>query len=1102
MDLGRGSDIDVIYQGRLTAFSHSKNMKFSQSSLFLLQLIVFTALYPSISGHKKITTVWGLKLPGDFGFQSIDGISVLGSGKILVADSTGHSIQGLDLHQPYGIGTLAGFNQPSDIVYDGSGNCFVANTLNHKIRKVNITTGSVTTIAGSGIAQHVNGLGLIASFNASNSICIQKQTESTIYIFVSDTNNHYIRRIKLGSYIVVTDFAGTGIQGYQNGASTSAMFSYPAGITSTQQDVYIADRYNHVIRKVSSNTGVVSTLAGSGIGGYSDSTIGTLAQFKFPSDVALDSAGNLYVTNSANNMIRMVTMQGKVTTIAGSGRVGFYNNIKTLSTFSNPIRVAIYKGVAYVSDSNNIVIRKILSCSTGYVANITTSTCDICPPGKFSNGSMTHCGTCPENAYTPSTTSTTGGGAEYCLPCPLATYSYRGASTYCATGFYNPVDSSDCYICEYGTPPGAAAAACCDPDTSLPVSSLIASAALLAASHWVVHRHTSSVCCAAGSYAPFGSTSCQYCYNGTYSAPGAYLCTKCPLSTNSYDGAAVCCGGGSYAPRGFPSSPPSSSCFLCPAGTFSEPGASSCAPCPSGTWSYVGASICCAGGSSAPSGSTSCSTCTAGTYAHARATHCAACDTGTWSYVGASVCCASGSFAATGDAVCTTCPVDTYSAAGAYSCMRCSSGTSSSSTFGASVCCSIAIQIFLVFNPLLVLLRYLMPFVTISSFIGAGGVHTSSPTCDLVQGLEGMDTVIAGLSTLLACSIIMPGLFTMSVIIHPGVPKSLNKQQQQQQQLGLLFLLPRSNIIDYKKKHIFYIFSIDLWLLRSIHQWAIGLHNRVVINGSREELDTETYTIDKIVLSDGKDHDKYESDSTMSGDGHIELPYYWHFATQMKLVKDDHTNKPIDSNNNTSSNNKSNTNKNNNNNPNNNNNHDNNIPMMYMLLALTPLGQLCTPTDRYGWYTAIWKYFSFAKVCLGIWSDSSADNFRVQEKVHEFIPDPQMRSENMPLFMASMTSSAPMLTFSKSMNDVLPNMIASSAYELAREEDKDCNWKNVLKTLSIFIQQSHLSVIVLLILVVITLDSSSRTLDFLVYLGDVLGVEDIDFIPWRTQQTA
>lgn len=259
-----------------------------------------------------------------------------------------------------GQGTAASFSTLYSITTDGAGDMYVADYNNNLIRKIT-PTGVVTTFAGSGSQGASNGSP--GTFNRPGGVTTDNQNN----IYVGDQDNNLIRKITPTG--IVSTFAGTGAQGLQDGPVATARFSGPAGLVfDSSGNLYVADRNNHAIRKITP-LGVVSTFAGSGVPGSADGS-GILASFNNPTNVAVDNADNIYVTDQNNNKIRKITPAGVVTTFAGNGTLG--RNDGFIGSFNKPFGLVVDPaGMVYVADEFNHLIRRI--SPAGYVSVIAGS---------------------------------------------------------------------------------------------------------------------------------------------------------------------------------------------------------------------------------------------------------------------------------------------------------------------------------------------------------------------------------------------------------------------------------------------------------------------------------------------------------------------------------------------------------------------------------------------------------------------------------------------------------------------------------------------------------------------------------------------------------
>ena len=251
---------------------------------------------------------------------------------------------------------VARFEEPLGITSDGA-NLYVCDGRNHTIRRVVIASGEVTTLAGSaGNSGSTDGIGSEARFSNPNSIA----TDGT-YLYVTDLLNHTIRQVVIATGEVTT-LAGSvsGESGSTDGSGSAARFFRPNGIAIDGGNLYVVDTLNHTIRRIVIATGEVTTLAGSaGEGGSTDGS-GSDARFNEPRGISIDG-DILYVTDGSNNTIRKVVIAtGQVTTVAGIAmESGAGNGIGVEARFYGPRGVVALDNRLYVSDTNNNLIRAV-----------------------------------------------------------------------------------------------------------------------------------------------------------------------------------------------------------------------------------------------------------------------------------------------------------------------------------------------------------------------------------------------------------------------------------------------------------------------------------------------------------------------------------------------------------------------------------------------------------------------------------------------------------------------------------------------------------------------------------------------------------------------
>ena len=254
----------------------------------------------------------------------------------------------------------AALNTPVYVASDAAGNVYIADQNNNRIRKVN-PQGVITTFAGNGAAGFSGdgGPATGASFRSPSGVF----ADGSGNVFIADVGNQRIRKVDTAGNIATV--AGNGTSGFSGdgGPATAASFFNPVRvIVDASANLYIADQSNHRVRKVDSS-GMVSTIAGSGSSGFSgDGSAATSAALNNPTALALDASGNLYISDQFNHRIRRVGTSGNITTVAGNGAAAFAGDGSAASTASLNFPgglVVDTAGTIFFADDINFRVRQI-----------------------------------------------------------------------------------------------------------------------------------------------------------------------------------------------------------------------------------------------------------------------------------------------------------------------------------------------------------------------------------------------------------------------------------------------------------------------------------------------------------------------------------------------------------------------------------------------------------------------------------------------------------------------------------------------------------------------------------------------------------------------
>ena len=306
------------------------------------------------------------------------------AGNLYIAETANHVIRKVDTNG--NITTIAGtgtqgfssisgpastaqLDSPQGLALDTANNLYIADTHNHVIRKLNLTTGILTTIAGTGAPGFSGDNGSATSAQLDLPTALALDAKNNLYL--ADTRSHRIRRIDATTDLITT-IAGNGTQGFSgdNAPATAASIDSPTGLAlDASNNLYLADTHNHRIRRIDAITGLITTIAGTGSLGYSgDNAQAATAALALPHGLTLDAAGNLYLADTANNRIRRIdAITGIITTVAGNGTQGFSgdNATATVAALDTPRDATFSPGsLLTLADTGNQRIRQLAQSSS------------------------------------------------------------------------------------------------------------------------------------------------------------------------------------------------------------------------------------------------------------------------------------------------------------------------------------------------------------------------------------------------------------------------------------------------------------------------------------------------------------------------------------------------------------------------------------------------------------------------------------------------------------------------------------------------------------------------------------------------------------------
>jgi uncharacterized protein (TIGR03437 family) len=373
--------------------------------------LLLSILAATIASGQTISTYAGngtAGFSGDGGpaaqaaINTVVGLAMDASGNLFLGDQGNNRVRKVDANGVIttiagnGIGGFSGdngpalqasLNQPSGVCVGPAGDVYVNDIGNHRVRKIS-TSGIISTVAGSGSSTPSGDGGPATSAGLQIPIRCAVDSSGNLYIVDQGSGASVVRKVDTNGMIsdVAGVYGGTGFSGDGGPALKATMFNLTAIAVDAAGNLFLTDQGDQRIRKVDTS-GIITTVAGTGTAGFSgDGGQATAAQMNFPGGIAVDSAGTLFIVDSVNERVRKVS-GGVITTVAGSGTAGFGGDgaQAIAAQFNNPFAIALDKaGNVYVAEIANSRVRKISGLSAS--AGPTTTAAGVTNAASFANG--------------------------------------------------------------------------------------------------------------------------------------------------------------------------------------------------------------------------------------------------------------------------------------------------------------------------------------------------------------------------------------------------------------------------------------------------------------------------------------------------------------------------------------------------------------------------------------------------------------------------------------------------------------------------------------------------------------------------------------------